>query len=69
MATTESRFESIENLWSIIKKRRQKKFGFVKTKNELIEQVFEIWNEIDISLLESLTDSIENRLRVVIRLD
>ena len=59
----------IENLWSIIKKRRQKKFGFVKTKDELIEQVFEIWNEIDNSLLESLTDSIENRLREVIRLN
>ena len=59
----------IENLWSIIKKRRQKKYGFVKTKNELIEQVFKIWNEIDTSLLESLTDSIENRLREVIRLE
>ena len=59
----------IENLWSIIKKRRQKKFGFVNTKNELIEQVFEIWNEIDNSLLETLTDSIENRLKEVIRFD
>ena len=53
----------IENLWSIIKKRRQKKYGLVKTKNELIEQVFEICNEIDI---ETLTDSIENKLREVI---
>ena len=59
----------IENLWSIIKKWRQKKFGFVNTKNELIEQVFEIWNEVDNSLMETLTDSIENRLKEVIRLD
>jgi hypothetical protein len=59
----------IENLWSIIKKKRQKKFGFCKKKNDLIEQVFEIWNEINDELLDNLTDSIENRLLEVIRLD
>ena len=36
---------------------KQKIFGFVETKNEIIEQVFAIWNEIDNSLLEYLTDS------------
>ena len=59
----------IENLWSIIKKKRQKKFGFCKKKNDLIEQVFEFWNEINDELLDNLTDSIENRLKEVIRLD
>ena len=32
----------IENLWAIIKKRRQKKYGFPKTKTELIDQIFDI---------------------------
>jgi transposase len=32
----------IENLWAIIKQRRQKKFGLPKTKAELIEQIFDI---------------------------
>ena len=59
----------IENLWAIIKKRRQKKFGFCRSKNYLIEQVFQIWGEINDELLDSLTDSIENRLKEVIRLD
>ena len=58
----------IENLWAIIKARRQKKFGILKSKIELVEQVFEIWEEIDGELLDSLSDSIENRLREVIRL-
>ena len=58
----------IENLWAIIKARRQKKFGIPKSKIELVEQVFEIWEEIDGELLDSLSDSIENRLREVIRL-
>ena len=57
-----------ENLWAIIKARRQKKFGIPKSKIELVEQVFEIWEEIDGELLDSLSDSIENRLREVIRL-
>jgi transposase len=58
----------IENLWAIIKFRRQKKFGIPLNRLELIEQVFQIWEEIDEELIGSLTNSIENRLREVIRL-
>ena len=58
----------IENLWAIVKSRRQKKFGIPKTKIELIDQVFQVWEEIDKNLLDSLSDSIETRLREVIRL-
>lgn len=58
----------IENIWNIVKNRRQKKFGFPATKEELIEQIFEIWEEIDISLIESLNRSIKNRLEEVLRL-
>lgn len=58
----------IENLWAIIKHRRQKKFGFPTTKIELVDQIFEIWNEVDEELCETLAESIENRLKEVIRL-
>lgn len=58
----------IENLWAIIKDRRQKKFGFATTKDDLIEQIFEIWEEIDIELCGTLCDSVENRLKEVVRL-
>ena len=58
----------IENLWAMVKSRRQKKFGIPKTKRELIEQVFQIWDEIDETMLDSLSDSIESRLLEVIRL-
>ena len=59
----------IENLWHIVKSRRQKKFGFPRTKDELIEQVFEIWESVDQELLDTLSESIESRLREVIRLN
>jgi len=58
----------IENLWSIIKRRRQRKFGFPKSKQELIEQVFRIWEEIDQDLVETLSESIEHRLEQCIKL-
>jgi transposase len=41
----------IENLWAIIKKRRQKKYGLPKTKNDLIEQIFDIWDNIEVALV------------------
>jgi hypothetical protein len=58
----------IENLWSIIKRRRQKKFGIPHTKVELVEQIFHIWEGIDGELLDTLSESITNRLREVVRL-
>ena len=56
----------IENLWAIIKARRKKKFGPPKTKNELIDQVFTIWNDIDSELCEKLSDSMIKRLDKVL---
>jgi hypothetical protein len=58
----------IENLWAIIKARRYKRFGIPKTKEELIDQMFAIWEEIDPEFLDTLVDSIENRLKEVVRL-
>jgi hypothetical protein len=58
----------IENLWAIVKAKRFKKFGIPRSRIELIEQIFEIWEAIDQELLDTLVDSIENRLREVVRL-
>ena len=59
----------IENLWHIIKVRRQKKYGFPHTKVDLIEQIFQIWEEVDGDLLANLANSVEKRLREVVRME
>jgi transposase len=56
----------IENLWAIIKARRFKKFGIPRSRIELIDQIFEMWEAIDQELLDTLVNSIENRLREVV---
>ena len=57
----------IENLWSIIKRKRAKKFGIPTSKKELIEQIFEIWDNIDIELQKNLANSVSNRLNEVLK--
>jgi len=42
----------IENLWAIIKARRQKTIGLPKSKNEIIEQIFAIWDANEPELVE-----------------
>ncbi|KAI3637386.1 hypothetical protein MIR68_004035 [Amoeboaphelidium protococcarum] len=56
----------IENLWAIINQRRQKKYGMPQSKQQLIEQVFEIWNELPLELAETLADSAKRRLSIVL---
>ena len=58
----------IENLWSIIKRRRAAKFHLPRTKSELIDQVFAIWTEIDENLRNNLVNSMKNRFLEVLRL-
>ena len=57
----------IENLWAIIKARRKKKFGVPTSKNDLIEQIFDIWNDIDVGLVHTLTDSANKRVQAVLK--
>ena len=57
----------IENLWAIIKARRKKKYGVPKTREELIEQIFDIWNSIDEELIEKLANSINKRVLAVLK--
>ena len=59
----------IENLWAIIKRKRHKEFGVPGSKSELIEQIFTVWENLDVELCERLTRSVKNRLEEVPRLN
>lgn len=54
----------IENLWAIVKSRRAKKFGVPTNRNDLIEQIFEIWDGLEPELITNLIESIPNRLKL-----
>jgi transposase len=56
----------IENLWHIVKHRRQKKYGIPLTKDDLIEQVFDIWDNLEPELIEKLCNSAPRRLQACI---
>ena len=58
----------IENLWAVIKRRRLRKYGIPHTKQELIEQIFETWEDLDENLLEVLSSSMLSRLNECLRL-
>jgi len=45
----------------------QKKIPIPKPRDELIEQVFAIWSDIDMQLLEKLSDSISKRMEEVLK--
>jgi len=57
----------IENLWAIIKARRKKKYGVPTSRNELIEQIFDIWNDIDVGLVHTLAESANKRVQAVLK--
>ena len=54
----------IENLWSI-RKRMVEELN-PKTEEQLIECIFDVWDNIDIELIHKLIDSVPSRLQVVI---
>jgi transposase len=58
----------IENLWAIIKARRKKKYGVPKSKNELITQIFDIWDNIEMELVHNLANSANKRINAVLKL-
>ncbi|KAI3630732.1 hypothetical protein MIR68_012167 [Amoeboaphelidium protococcarum] len=57
----------IENLWAILKRKREKKYGVPMTRDELIDQVFAVWDEIDEELCKNLATSVYNRLTECIK--
>ena len=58
----------IENIWNIIKTRRWKKYGMPSTRNELINQIFEIWDNLEIEVVENCIVNMERRLMEVIKM-
>jgi transposase len=56
----------IENLWAIIKQRRKKKYGVPTSKTSLIDQIFDIWDNVTIELCQKLADSTIKRLNMCI---
>ena len=59
----------IENIWNTIKTRRRKRYGIPKTKQELIDQIFDIWNELTLEDVECCIANMERRLSEVLRMD
>ena len=59
----------IENLWAVIKARRQKNYGYPKTKFEIIDQIFDIWDNIEPELVSKLADSANKGVSEVLRLN
>jgi transposase len=55
----------IENLWAYVEMRLTKKV--LKTKAKLIEEITEIWNNIPLSYIRNLYNSIPSRLELVLR--
>jgi transposase len=51
-----------ENLWAILKKRRAKKFGMPHSKEELIRQVMDVWDDLEPDLAYILASSAYGRL-------
>ncbi len=58
----------IENLWAILKRRRMSRFPVPTTKDQLTEQIFTLWEELDQELIQKLARSFGNRCREVVRL-
>ncbi len=56
----------IENLWHIIKARRQKYYGVPATKEDLIVQVEMVWKELEPELAYTLAESAKTRLAVCV---
>ena len=57
----------IENLWSILKRKRTNKFGLARTKDELIDQVQQIWSDFQTETRVNLSHSIKKRLPEVLK--
>jgi hypothetical protein len=58
----------IENIWNIIKARRNKRFEMPTNREELIDPIFTIWDELEIEVVESCIENMERRLNEVIRM-
>lgn len=58
----------IENLWLLIKRKLQARISFIKSKDDLVEEIRGIWTSITPDYVQNLYKSIPNRILNVIRL-
>jgi len=49
--------------------KEAEKFGVPKTKTDLIDQIFEIWDNIEQEVVDTLVDSANTRINVVLNLN
>ncbi len=56
----------IENVWALIKAELYSQKSFPKNKNELIDSVFKIWDELPNDLLFNLSNEVVHRLHSVV---
>ena len=52
----------IENLWAIVKAKLKKNFSTPKTKSELIDQVFAVWEDINFEILNTYEVPIKSKV-------
>ena len=52
----------IENVWAIMKQKLYSDYPIPESRDQLIEFVFEIWNNLDPALCRKLSSSVPNRL-------
>jgi transposase len=57
----------IENLWAYIKLIHKKKFARPTSKAMLVDQIFQIWDALEVDKITNFTQSIENRLKECVR--
>ena len=57
----------IENMWAVLKAKRARQKSTPKTKKDLIDQMSELWSNIETDFRQNLSNSIPKRLSEVIR--
>ena len=57
----------IEQIWAIMKQKLYTQKSFPTNRDELIKSFFRIWDELPESLLVSLSNSIPERLELVLK--
>lgn len=57
----------IENLWAIVKRKVESEFGIPRTRDELINNVFTIWDFLDENLAVVLSESMSRRMQACIK--
>lgn len=58
----------IENVWLYIKRKLQSRIYMINSADELFQQTFQIWQDINLNYVRNLYESVPRRIKQVIRL-